>query len=346
MQKKLTLSEIATMAGVTSSTVSRALNPATVHLLSRKTSERILSLCDRVGYRPSLLARGTATGRTYKVAMILHSMEKDLNAHDWNRITCATSAFLQEYGYSLVLLRTSAKGTPMDIQVSNFLMSSIADAYIASPSMLQNNTSDILHNLKSPLVVICEQGVPFQFSDGVLRSDADAFREVWLRIPRDMHGKICFFSTMSNDQDRLLNNISQTAWDLGIDAKKAVSSLPFERNSKVPAMEYAEAYHQAKKRSKSLNKFDFIWCTSDFVALGVRDALIESGRHPGKDVFILGYGDLETFPGVSENPVLSTISANTNEIARNICKIIMRKLKGEQANIITVKSTFIARSTF
>lgn len=346
MRKKLTLSEIATMAGVTSSTVSRALNPATVHLLSRKTSERILSLCDRLGYRPSLLARGTATGRTYKVAMILHNMEKDLNAHDWNRITCATSAFLQEYGYSLVLLRTSEKGTPMDIQVSHFLMSGIADAYITSPSMLKNNTSDMLNSLKSPLVVICEPGVPFPVSEGVLRSDADAFREVWLRIPREMHGKICFFSTMNDDQNRLLGNISQAAWDLGIDAKNAISTLPLERNSKVPAMEYAEAYHQAKKGIKSLNKFDFIWCTSDFYALGFKDALTEYGRRPGKDVFILGYGDLETFPGVSENPVLSTITVNTYEIARNMCRIIMKKLKGEQTNIITVKSTFISRSTF
>ena len=346
MRQKLTLSEIATMAGVTSSTVSRALNPATAHLLSKKTSDRILALCDRVSYRPSLLARGTATGRTYKVAMILHNMENDLNAHDWNRITCVTSAFLQESGYSLVLLRTSEKGTPMDRQGSHFLMSGIADAYITSPSMLKNNTSEMLASLKSPLAVICEHGVPFPVSDGVQRSDTDAFRQVWSRIPKEMHGKICFFSPMNSDPQRLLANIKQAAWDMGIDANNAISILPLERNSRVPAMEYAEAYHQAKKEIKSLNKFDFVWCTSDFLAMGLKDALAEHGRQPGKDVFILGYGDLETFPGVSNKPVLSTISANTCEIARNLCEIIMKKLNGQKTNIVTVKSSFIPRSTF
>ncbi|NMA42743.1 MAG: LacI family transcriptional regulator, partial [Oligosphaeraceae bacterium] len=341
-----TLSEIATMAGVTPSTVSRALNPAASHLLSKKTSERILALCDHVGYRPSLLARGTATGFTYKVAMILHDMEKDLNAHDWNRITCATSAFLQESGYSLVLLRTSEKGTSMDMQVSHFLMSGIADAYITSPSMLKNNTLEMLNSLKSPLFVICEHGVPFPVSDGVLRSDADAFKQVWSRIPKEMHGKICFLSTINDNTQRLLTNIKRAAWDLGIDANNAISTLSLARTSKVPAMEYAEAYHQTKKMIKSFNQFDFVWCISDFFALGVKDALTECGRCPGKDVFILGYGDLETFPGVSEKPVLSTISANTHEIARNMCSVIMKKLDGEHTDIVTVKSSFISRSTF
>lgn len=346
MTKKLTLSDIAKMAGVTSATVSRALNPATAHLISQETAQRIQELCDRLGYRPSISARGIATGRTYKVGMILQEMQKDLTSHDWNRITCEISTELQAMGYSLIILRTSEKDTPMDAQVSRFLMSGVADAYISSPSMVANNSQEILNVLKAPLAVICESQVFSPANAGVLRSNKKAFQEIWKRIPKESYGRIAFFSPDSVDQRRMFNEFCEVGWTQGINAAQAIQYVPFQRESLSPVLEYAEAYHQAKQQMTVLNNYDIIWCPSDFFALGVKDALTETGRIPGKDVKLLGYGDLETFPGVSKSPVLSTVSANTSLIAKEICKLLVQMLNGEAPRYATVEASFISRETF
>jgi len=346
MNRKLTLARVAEMAGVTPATVSRALNPATAHLISQETARRIQELSDRLGFRPSLSARCTATGKTYKIGMILHSMDVDLCAHDWNRITCGVSAILQTMGYSLVMLRTSGMDTPLDVQVSRFLMSGIADAYITGPSMIENNTSDVLESMKAPLAVICDSGVTSHVKGGVRRSNQSAFLEVWKRIPKECHGRICFFSPKSEENNRMHQEFSSVAWKLDVNGAQAVKHVTFQRHSNAPVMEYRDAYQQARQMMKTLNGFDVIICPSDFFALGVMDAMTEAGRVAGKDVMLLGYGDLETFPRMTDNPVLSTISANTHLIAKELCDNLLRQLNGASPCYATVEASFIQRDTF
>ena len=345
MAKKLTLSEVAKMAGVTSATVSRALNPATAHLLNKATVARIQELCDRLGYRPSISARGTATGRTYKIGMILQEMEKDLSSHDWNRITCAVSTEFQAIGYSLVILRTSKKEGAMNAQVEHFLMSGMADAYLSTPAMLADHSRTLLDALKAPLAVICEPGVTPHAYAGVIRSNQTAFQEVWRRIQAVSSGKVAFFTPDSIECRRLFNEIKEAAWESGVNAAQAIDPVFFPRKSRSPVMEYADAYHQTKEQKRTLGHYEVIWCPSDFFALGVMDALAEMGRIPGQDVWLLGYGDLETFPGVSCSPVLSTITANTTAIAKEACRLLVQMMNGASPCYSTVEASFIPRKT-
>jgi LacI family transcriptional regulator len=64
-----TLADIAKKAGVSYSTVSRAL--ADSSLVNRETKERILRLADESGYQVNHLARSLATRTSYTLGLVV-----------------------------------------------------------------------------------------------------------------------------------------------------------------------------------------------------------------------------------------------------------------------------------
>jgi LacI family transcriptional regulator len=66
---QVTIREVAKAAGVSPSTVSRALDPAGT--VSAVTRERVQAAADRLGYQPNRAARGLITGRTGHVGVIV-----------------------------------------------------------------------------------------------------------------------------------------------------------------------------------------------------------------------------------------------------------------------------------
>jgi LacI family transcriptional regulator len=69
----VTLAEIAKVAGVSVSTVSRVLNN-NGHAISESTRQRIQEVADSMGYKPNLLARGLQAQRTFTVGVIVDNI--------------------------------------------------------------------------------------------------------------------------------------------------------------------------------------------------------------------------------------------------------------------------------
>src|SRR5467141_487703 len=66
----VTLEEVARAAGVHYSTVSRALDPATLRRVSVDTRKRVQAVAKKMGYQPDLVASGLKRGRTNTVAVV------------------------------------------------------------------------------------------------------------------------------------------------------------------------------------------------------------------------------------------------------------------------------------
>ncbi len=97
MSKKPTIHDVADMAGVCISTVSRVINNKDkVH---PETRQRITELIAKTGYRPSAMARGLVLNRSQNILLGLHNIADPY---------CATVANLagrqsRKHGYGLVL---------------------------------------------------------------------------------------------------------------------------------------------------------------------------------------------------------------------------------------------------
>ena len=69
MRKKITRKDIAEIAKVSPSTVSRALMDS--DLLPRETIDRIKNIAEKMGYQPNALARNFACSRSYKIGYVV-----------------------------------------------------------------------------------------------------------------------------------------------------------------------------------------------------------------------------------------------------------------------------------
>ncbi len=67
--KKITSVEVAKLAGVSQSAVSRVFTPGASS--SKRTSEKVLNAAAKLGYRPNILARSLITGRTRIIGLVV-----------------------------------------------------------------------------------------------------------------------------------------------------------------------------------------------------------------------------------------------------------------------------------
>lgn len=345
MQRRITLKVIAEKAGVNWATVSRALNPRTASLISEDVRKRIKRISDELGYRPSCSGRSFVTGRTYKIGMILGNMRMDFSAHDWARIICGLSAEIQKRNYALTLLY--ANGTKsMDTQVQDFLMSGVADGYVTGPSMIAGSVRDMLDKLKSPLWVVCESGASISGVNYVQRDDTEAFCSVWQKIPEACLDSMLFFGEDSQGSLLRLSEIEKAGAIVHPARTLKIDRILMERKFSFSAMQYRDARHFAVEKMKEIRRHKFIWCDSDLNALGLCDALTECGCKVGKEIMVVGYGDLENYPDAGLHVTLSTVSANAERIGAKLGSALINQIEGGNNRTVKVKGTFIPRETF
>lgn len=102
MSRTSTLSDVARRAGVHQATASRALNPASRHLVNHATAERVLAAARELGYVPNAIARGLRTSRTGTVGVIIPDLMNPL----FPPIVRGIEDVLAQEGYTALLANT------------------------------------------------------------------------------------------------------------------------------------------------------------------------------------------------------------------------------------------------
>src|SRR5438045_2810343 len=77
-EARVTLRDVARIAGVHPGTVSRALNPASEGLVNEATVRRVRDVAEQLGYRPNPMARGLKTNRTFTVGVLVPDIQNPL----------------------------------------------------------------------------------------------------------------------------------------------------------------------------------------------------------------------------------------------------------------------------
>ena len=92
-----TLTDVASVSGVSAATVSRAL--ARPHMVNRETLARVLSAADSLGYVPAGAARALASGRSKVIGAIVPTLDSAI----FSRTLQALQAELAAAGYQLIV---------------------------------------------------------------------------------------------------------------------------------------------------------------------------------------------------------------------------------------------------
>lgn len=312
----MSIKDVAKIAGVSISTVSRCLNsPENV---KEKTLAAVQSAIEQTGYAPNALARNFRRGKTGLVMVVLQSVGLPF----WEGVMRGINGVAREEGYS-ILIRETASSLPELDDYLKMVMSKEADGIIilASPSPFSNANAYSTQDRRTPIVLGCENvtdelaHIPSVRVDN--RKAADEATRYLLQLGHERIGFIAGSrgSLLTRDRER-------GYWD----AMKR-SPRGQQREWVVNGDQTIEGARRATRKLLSLaERPTAIFCANDEMAMACIYEIKRSGLSVPEDVSVLGFDDIR-YAAIMDPP-LTTVVQPTEEIGERTMRRLLNAIEG------------------
>ncbi|MGW4947511.1 LacI family DNA-binding transcriptional regulator [Actinoplanes sp. NPDC004185] len=310
--RDITLRDVAELAGVSPRTVSNVVNGyAQVAPATREKVERAIA---ELGYRPNVLARNLANGRSGQIAVVVPYLDTPYFAELLQAIIPAA----RKGGYNVLIDQTDGDRQHEGELIGRGSRGFLFDGMIISPLGLSQQDLTV-RDLALPLVVLGER-----VSDGTfdhvgiddIAASTDAVTHL-ISLGRRRIAAIGDQPYATGEAAQLRTRgfrAAHAAAGLPVDESLIISTARFNRIDGVTAM--AALLDRADPP-------DAVFCYSDLVASGAIHTILERGLRIPEDIAIIGYDDIED--GRYSHPTISTISPDKTAIAQlAVERLIMR----------------------
>jgi len=150
---KITINEIAKMANVAKSTVSKALNGQKG--VSEENRQRILDLVEDVNYQPNATARALAQNKTGIIGFVLpHAASTSLTESYWIEIITSITEELELKGNNLMVIAPSSNKTDPYESLRNIILRQSVDGLIMGAENLNQEIMDLVKKSDIPFIFI------------------------------------------------------------------------------------------------------------------------------------------------------------------------------------------------
>lgn len=150
---KLTINEIAKMANVAKSTVSKALNGQKG--VSEENRKRILSLVQEVNYQPNASARALAQNKAGSIGLVVpHDTIFSLSGEFWSSLIPAVASAANKKGYTLTVIAAENEGENSSQNLEMMLRRRSVDGFIIGAEQLDTQNVISIMSSEIPFVFI------------------------------------------------------------------------------------------------------------------------------------------------------------------------------------------------
>lgn len=328
-----TMAEIAEIAGVAESTVSRAI--AGSNRVSAETKARIFRLIDDSGYRVNSRARSLRRQQTRTIEVVIAISDANRQHFSdpfFSQIIASIGDALAENGYDLLLSRSSPWG---DQAASDALAVNRADGVII---VGQGRTPEALNRYaeKQRFVVVWGAAIPGR-NYAVVGSDNLLGGQLAARhLLKAGRRRLVFLGDVNHVEVGLrhrgfLSALSGTGVASG---QTLMLSMPFDS---------ASAYEATRRLFQSGAPHDAIFAASDLMAIAAMRALTDLGLRVPDDVAVVGYDDIALADYVT--PGLTTVRQDTGAGGRALVENILSVLAGNDARDVTLPTELVVRQS-
>jgi DNA-binding LacI/PurR family transcriptional regulator len=202
MSSLATILDIARIAKVSPSTVSRALREETVHLVRPDKLKRIHEVMDTVNYSPSRLARGLRNSQTKTINLIVNYSPNVFQTEIVPRLIAGITEVLVDSGYELKLCMQRERASLMKLR--EYFTDS--DGIIYASHRLSGEELEFLKSRSKDCVVL-EDCIPVHWpiekcgfsTVGITNEDGCA--EMVRHLIKSGHRKIAFVKGLADSRD-------------------------------------------------------------------------------------------------------------------------------------------------
>jgi DNA-binding LacI/PurR family transcriptional regulator len=279
-----TIADIARLAGVSKSTVSRALNDSP--LIGAETKERIRAIARSHQFQMNVPARRLSLKQSHAVAFVTYRYTKSEDNADvfMLEIMSGISSALHAHDYDLLVIQVD----PQDADwVRRYFDTGRVDGFILLAATCTQQHITTLVDVKAPFII---WGLP-PGNHGYCSVSGDSVnggRLATEHLLRSGRKRIAFLggpAKASEVQDRYAGyEAALRAAGVAVDPELVVHASWWR-----PEISGAEAMDTLLERAPDL---DGVFANSDLQAIAALEVLRDSGRRIPEDVAVIGYDDV------------------------------------------------------
>lgn len=322
--KSITIKELAARAGVSHSTVSRALNnhPA----IARETVERIQQLARELNYVPSHFARSLKTNRSNMLGVIVHRIADPF----YSEVLGGIQSVAHQFQYSMFV---SAFENDMERE-AGFIRSTFGrqvDALIIGDSFFTSESVDEL-GIRVPTVFIHNRATDI-LPHSICHDDQTATRALTRHLLDLGHHRIAFGGNQRGGlmyQQRRAGVIAELESD-GLELRKEFDLI-------APDGQMSSGAWLARLLLEMPERPTAIICFNDMQAIGVMQTLQQANLHIPEDISVTGFDDIPLAEFLY--PALTTYCQPSWELGQTAARIALHLL-GENVNEPLVDESLI-----
>lgn len=309
---KITIKEIAEMAGVSITTVSQILNNKGSRF-SEQTRKKVMDIVNEYQYKPDFFASNMINRHSKTIGMIV----PDVTDFFFSKVIEGVESYLNPLGY-MILLCNSKHSQAKEIQyIEELIHRSVDGIILATPNILPEEKSlDSGYFAKTPLMLI-DRGINERSTGRLIVKEYEGVYQVISKLIELGHRNIGMLRETDGyyQLSERVNAFYQAMQDHDIPVREA-----FLANG---SLTIAGGYEAAKQVLKN-DEITAIFCGNDEMAIGCYQAIHEAGKQIPDDISVVGFDGLEIASYLV--PSLTTIHQPSFEIGFYAAKFLVDKI--------------------
>ncbi len=306
---RATIVTLSQLAGVSASTVSRALknDPR----ISEETRNRIAALASKAGYTPNAFARTLSSGRSGLLGIVLGSVQNPFYSE------LLEEAVAQAAARGMRLLIVHAGGGPIEDRTAEALLQYQVDGCIITSAELSSNAVNICAANGVPVVMV--NRIPRLHASAVACDNAEGGRELARFLVEGGHKRIAMVQAparSSTGMERVRGFVEQLT---------ALGLEPAMRMDGGGNYDGGFACGQEIAKLPAGRRPDAIFGISDVMAMGAMDALRLAGIRVPEDISVVAFDNISA---ASHPPYgLTTIAQPLQAMVHRGLDILMARIR-------------------
>jgi LacI family transcriptional regulator len=335
-QNRVTLKSLAHRLGLSTTTVSRALNgKGRRYRISKKTEERIVEEAKKLNFYPNQLARGLRTNKTFTIGLIIPDISNPFFANIAHNIEVES----RKLGYA-VFLCDSQENTDIEIESLRLLESRNVDGLIISPVGQTCEHLKKFENSDIPIVIV-DRYFPNLRLPSVASDNFHGAYNAVQHLLENGHERILCLQGLDNTTPNEMRvrgyRTSHSETNIEVDNSLIVGDRFDDRSG----------YVYTKQALREKKHFSAIFALSNLIALGALRALAESRLQVPQDISIVSFDDYP-YSGYLATP-MTTIRQNNNAIGKTAVKLLFEQFdsqkRTEKKKLVFVPTELIVRKS-
>jgi LacI family transcriptional regulator len=311
----VTIRDVAKAAGVSLSSVSRALNGG--KNVSAKVARDVTAAANRLGYQPDFVARGLRTRSTGMVGCLVSDIANPLNA----AIVRAAEAHLRDAGYMLVVASTGNDPARERAAAGEFRGRRLDGMLVAPGSDANDKTWHELTADGTPVVIVDRD--PLEEDPAVLvdhRAGARAATRYLIGLGHRRIALLTANARMRPSRERIAG-FQDTFCEAGLDPAGALLCI------QPSPMDFAHADALALLRGTA--RPTAIIALGTRILAGALRAARDVGLSVPGDLSVLSVGDVDL--AAVHTPAITALRWSLDDVGRAAAELLLQRVRGDTA---------------